>query len=139
MRRRRLRVERQRTTKRFSQLDSTATRNYEGTGLGLAISKSLVQLMGGAIKIESVEGEGSIISFTIPLEPSTVGEEQITREAITNPYSYLEAAPKSKKKLKILLVEDKLPSQKLVSYLLEGRGWKVTSAFNGKQALELLE
>ncbi|GAE09404.1 sensory box sensor histidine kinase/response regulator [Paenibacillus sp. JCM 10914] len=51
--------------KPFSQLDSSMTRRYGGTGLGLAISKSLVQLMGGDITVESQEKKGATFVFTI--------------------------------------------------------------------------
>lgn len=52
--------------KSFQQVDSKRNRNIEGTGLGLAISKQLVTLMNGDISVESVYGEGSTFSFTIP-------------------------------------------------------------------------
>lgn len=52
--------------KSFQQVDSKRNRNIEGTGLGLAISKQLVSLMNGTINVESVYGEGSTFSFTIP-------------------------------------------------------------------------
>ena len=51
--------------KPFSQVDTSTTRKYGGTGLGLAISMRLVELMGGHIRAESVEGEGSTFTFTI--------------------------------------------------------------------------
>ncbi len=54
---------------RFRQAEQDNNRFYGGTGIGLTISQSLVQLMGGHIGLQSVVGEGSIFSFTIPYLP----------------------------------------------------------------------
>jgi signal transduction histidine kinase/DNA-binding response OmpR family regulator len=52
----------------FEQAESSTTRKYGGTGLGLAISKSIVDMMGGTVDIQSEPGKGSVFSFTIQLK-----------------------------------------------------------------------
>jgi PAS domain S-box-containing protein len=59
----------------FTQVDGSHTRPYGGTGLGLVISKELLLLMGGSIRLESEEGQGSTVTFTLPLRPAENLEE----------------------------------------------------------------
>ena len=54
----------------FTQVDASTTRKYGGTGLGLAICKRLTELMGGEIRVESLEGQGSSFIFTIRTQPA---------------------------------------------------------------------
>ena len=53
----------------FRQVNGSITREYRGTGLGLSIVKSLVELMGGAVQLQSEVGQGSIFTLTLPLQP----------------------------------------------------------------------
>jgi two-component system sensor histidine kinase VicK len=54
---------------RFFQVESHLTRRHTGLGLGLSVAKTMVELHGGRIWVESVEGEGSTFTILLPVHP----------------------------------------------------------------------
>jgi signal transduction histidine kinase/ligand-binding sensor domain-containing protein/CheY-like chemotaxis protein len=108
----------------FSQADSSISRRYGGTGLGLAISKRLVELMGGAISVDSQLGTGTTFRFTVRLGRTDAPAERA---------SALMARDMSK--LCVLLAEDNRVNQIVGLKLLQKLGIQADVAENGKQAI----
>ncbi|MCJ2166008.1 MULTISPECIES: PAS domain-containing hybrid sensor histidine kinase/response regulator [unclassified Pseudodesulfovibrio] len=117
----------------FLQADDSVTRKYGGTGLGLAICKSLVELMGGKLKLESKEGQGSTFSFAIDLK---VGDPtNINRDMEESVEAKIQDLPN----LKVLLADDNPLNRKLATALLDERGHTVLAVNNGMEALNALK
>jgi PAS domain S-box-containing protein len=121
---------------KFSQADATTTRRYGGTGLGLAISKELIELMGGQIGVESELGKGSTFWFTLPTAAERRASSTLPRfgpagEATTTRYDALN--------LRVLVAEDTLINQLLVTRVLENLGCTTSLVTNGREALALLD
>jgi PAS domain S-box-containing protein len=124
---------------RFTQKDSTASRNHGGLGLGLAISKQLVELHGGSIHAKS-RGEGQGAAFTVKLPLLIVQEEsQAPRVHPTHAAAPDNMALPNLHGLTVLVVDDEADARELVSRVLENQGAKVVLARSGEEALEIIE
>ena len=117
----------------FAQADASTTRKFGGTGLGLSISSGLVRLLDGRLWVESEAGAGSSFHFVIAV--GVPSQENASGSRTANPVS----VPQHKSGVRILLAEDNLVNQKLATRLLEKKGYAVTVASTGVQALALWE
>ena len=120
----------------FEQISNrNADNKLAGSGLGLSICKYLVELMRGHVGFDSVEYSGSTFWFSIPIEPAqehevqylSHREEKLSEDGLPN-YDY-----------NVLVVEDVVTNQFVMSNMLERMGCKVDIANNGAEAVELTQ
>ncbi len=114
----------------FRQIDGTTTRKYSGTGLGLAISKKILDLLGGKIWVASIEGEGSVFSFTIPVK-----YEQEKRKTEVMPVN-VEVLRKNIKN-PVLVIDDDPEVRYTIGQYLISKGYEVIFAENGETGIKL--
>lgn len=115
----------ERIFEKFSQANSSTTREYGGTGLGLSISRQLVEMMGGRLEVESALGSGSVFSFTLPLKRNT--------EHVIPPVDVSALVGR-----RVLVVDDLPVILKIVSEQLTAIGMMCVTAGSGEEALTKL-
>lgn len=119
---------------KFTQADGSVSRKYGGTGLGLAITKKLVELHGGEIRVESELGRGTTFVVVIPVERDGCAPHSELQGSL--PVARNTPHPSSGR---ILVVEDNLVNQKVVTAALAKRGYSIELANDGQEALAKLD
>ena len=112
----------------FTQEQQTSRTTYKGTGLGMAITKKLVDQMHGSLDVESTPGKGS--TFTVRLSLPLAETAYDTPE---------EEPPADLHGLHLLMAEDNELNREIAVTLLEEQGAAITTAENGREAVELFQ
>ncbi|SDB58670.1 response regulator [Butyrivibrio sp. INlla16] len=111
--------------------ENTASK-IQGTGLGMAITKSIVDLMGGKIRVKSQQGKGS--EFIIDLDFETIPDADFVKKHVPTK----EVTEIDYSKYKVLLVEDQAINREIATRLLKKFGFQYDTAENGKIALDMI-
>jgi len=118
----------------FQQAETTTSRKYGGTGLGLSISKSIVEMMGGKIWIESELGKGSTFAFTIQAKKGSEKPEENESEPADTRQTAADSSDFTGHR--ILLAEDVEINREIVLTLLEPTHVEIDCAEDGLEAVE---
>jgi signal transduction histidine kinase/ActR/RegA family two-component response regulator len=125
----------------FQQVDSSLKRQHEGTGLGLALTKRLAELHGGTVSVESQEGRGSTFRVWVPLTEmrSSLAADTTVSDSQKQGSSLLKTTSLVGHGKRILVVEDQLLNQALISEVLEIEGYVTEVIDDGQTMLETLQ
>ncbi len=115
----------------FVQASSNTTREYGGTGLGLSICKNLIEMQGGEIWIESQVNKGTTFRFILPYKKH---EEPLPETVAPGAANYSSLGRRH-----VLVAEDVELNQFLARHIMQGWGFDVTIADNGRKAVDTLQ
>lgn len=110
----------------FSQADGSATRNHEGMGLGLSIARQLVELMGGAIGFETMEGKGTTFWVTVPFERRAEDDLASAGSRLAFPGT------------RVLILDSSDTNRRLIEHFVASWGMRHRIATTGAEAMQRL-
>ena len=128
----------------FEREKGTTIGGIQGTGLGLSITKSIVEMMGGKIVVESEVDKGTVFTVKVVFRLQDVEEDVVSMEELEVQKRLEETNRKERQKRlfegkRILLVEDNELNREIGRRILKGAGFFVEEVVNGKEALDKVQ
>jgi PAS domain S-box-containing protein len=123
--------------KPFRQAQSNREKNREGIGLGLAITKKLVELHGGSIWVDSIWGQGTTVSFRLPMIVDATHEHIAQAGMLLDALRRENKPTDAQQKPLALIVEDSPQASELLKMYIESAGYRVEVAANGIDAVDM--
>ena len=120
----------QRIFERFTQADTSTTRKFGGTGLGMSITQSLVNLMGGELRLNSTEGKGTTVNVILPLTPTPLDETGTPVRTLSTPQLA---------GVRVLVAEDNAINQAVIEAFLNETNADITLVENGIEAVDTVK
>jgi CheY-like chemotaxis protein len=117
----------------FEREHTSTVNKIQGTGLGMAITKSIIDLMGGTIEVNTRQGEGTEFVIHLNLELADASEFAQDEAAEAGSIDEVDFTGK-----RVLLVEDNEINLEIASIMLEELGFEYETAINGKEALDAI-
>jgi len=114
---------------RFHQIANQPEHRLQGSGLGLTIARAFVEIMGGKIWVESEEGKGTAVHFTLPLKAESTQPVAVEPKPLAFDFAGNT----------ILVVEDELVNSRLLGSMIQAVNARVLYAYNGPLAIEMIK
>ncbi len=115
----------------FSREDFSSTNTYGGSGLGLSITKTIVEMMGGHIEVQSEKGKGTVLTITVKLKAVV---QEAAQESVPDAEDEISLEGR-----RILIAEDIDLNAEILADLLEMEGMSSERGENGQVALDLFD